>query len=306
MTRVMVGDALVFENERLQRAHEPVLRPDRVAAAPEPAPGRRRAPARPHPPWTPARGVGADGLRRRPPAALCPLGFQAHPDRAPGRGAGVCRPEVPLARVGGRWGGGLCRRACRGSCRKSSGAAGGRLHLGKAPASARSACRCRRDQRRQPGAAGRPWSGRRRTSGLLGDLLHSVRARTGRAARRSRRWGRARASLPLTLVRGNHDRRAGDPPSAGHAGRRRASALGPWALVPSPRAVNAGYVVAGHLHPAVVVGGTGHRPPAPAVFSLRRGVGVLPAFGEFTGMHAVRAQPGDRVFAIAERRVHEV
>ena len=29
MTRVMVGDALVFENERLHGAHEPVLRPHR-------------------------------------------------------------------------------------------------------------------------------------------------------------------------------------------------------------------------------------------------------------------------------------
>ena len=37
MTRVMVGDALVFENERLQHAHEPVLRQHRVAAAAEPA-----------------------------------------------------------------------------------------------------------------------------------------------------------------------------------------------------------------------------------------------------------------------------
>jgi AcrR family transcriptional regulator len=37
MTRVMVGDALVFENDRLLTAHEPVLRPHRVAAAPESA-----------------------------------------------------------------------------------------------------------------------------------------------------------------------------------------------------------------------------------------------------------------------------
>jgi hypothetical protein len=29
-------------------------------------------------------------------------------------------------------------------------------------------------------------------------------------------------------------------------------------------------------------------------------VGVLPAFGGFTGMHPVRPQPGERVFVIAD------
>jgi hypothetical protein len=33
---------------------------------------------------------------------------------------------------------------------------------------------------------------------------------------------------------------------------------------------------------------------------------VLPAFGEFTGSRALPREEGDRVFAIAERGVHEV
>jgi metallophosphoesterase superfamily enzyme len=41
-------------------------------------------------------------------------------------------------------------------------------------------------------------------------------------------------------------------------------------------------------------------------FHFGAGVGVLPAFGAFTGMHAVRRAAGDRVFAIASDSVREV
>ena len=35
-------------------------------------------------------------------------------------------------------------------------------------------------------------------------------------------------------------------------------------------------------------------------------LGVLPAFGEFTGMMPVRVAPGDRLYAIADDRVLQV
>jgi hypothetical protein len=34
--------------------------------------------------------------------------------------------------------------------------------------------------------------------------------------------------------------------------------------------------------------------------------GVLPAFGDFTGMHVVRPEAGDRVFVVAEHGVQPV
>ena len=49
---------------------------------------------------------------------------------------------------------------------------------------------------------------------VLGDLFH---ARAGRVAAATlsalRRWRALRSALEITLVRGNHDRHAGDPPS---------------------------------------------------------------------------------------------
>jgi len=35
-------------------------------------------------------------------------------------------------------------------------------------------------------------------------------------------------------------------------------------------------------------------------------VGVLPAFGSFTGMHPIRPAQGDRVFAVADDKVVEI
>jgi metallophosphoesterase superfamily enzyme len=56
----------------------------------------------------------------------------------------------------------------------------------------------------------------------------------------------------------------------------------------------------------VTVGARGFHSLRLPCFHFGARVGVLPAFGEFTGSHALPREPGDRVFAIAERRVHEV
>ena len=50
----------------------------------------------------------------------------------------------------------------------------------------------------------------------------------------------------------------------------------------------------------MTLGGRAHDRLRLACFHFGAEVGVLPAFGSFTGMHAVRRKPGDRVFAVAE------
>jgi len=103
-------------------------------------------------------------------------------------------------------------------------------------------------------------------------------------------------------VRGNHDRHAGDPPPdwrlhcVDEPWR-----VGPWALVHHPAPVAGAYVLAGHLHPAVRLGGRGARAQDRLrlpCFHFGPAVGVLPAFGAFTGQHVVRPAPGDRVFVV--------
>lgn len=134
---------------------------------------------------------------------------------------------------------------------------------------------------------------------FLGDLIHSARSRAPATWDTVARWRERRADLRLVLVRGNHDRHAGDPPpdwrieAVDEPWR-----LGPLALSHHPQAVTGAYVLAGHLHPAVHLGGRAHDRLRLPCFHLGEAQGILPAFGEFTGGHPIRRQAGDRVYAV--------
>ena len=139
---------------------------------------------------------------------------------------------------------------------------------------------------------------------FLGDFLHSARAHAASTLGAVARWRRAHASLSLVLVRGNHDDRAGDPPS--HLGIEvvdEPHAQDGFALCHHPRPQRGSYVLAGHLHPCVGIGGRGFDHLRLPCFWLGDDVGVLPAFGAFTGMHPIRPEPTDRVFAVADDAV---
>ncbi len=142
---------------------------------------------------------------------------------------------------------------------------------------------------------------------FLGDFLHSARSHAPQTQAALERWRERHGTLELVLVRGNHDDRAGDPPGA----LRIECVDEPWllgglALGHHPRARAEGYVLAGHLHPCISVAGRANDHLRLPCFWFGPAVGVLPAFGAFTGMHPVRPAPGERVFAIAEERVMEV
>jgi DNA ligase-associated metallophosphoesterase len=135
---------------------------------------------------------------------------------------------------------------------------------------------------------------------FLGDLLHSARSRAAATWAAVAAWREAHAHLRLTLVRGNHDSHAGDPP-AGWEVRcvDEPWALGSLALCHHPQPVPGAYALAGHLHPAVVLGGRAHERLRLPCFHFGAAVGVLPAFGAFTGMHVVERRPGERVYVVA-------
>ena len=80
---------------------------------------------------------------------------------------------------------------------------------------------------------------------------------------------------------------------------------GGFALAHHPVSVPGKYVLAGHVHPcAVLVGPARQRERLPCFwFSEARRVGVLPAFGEFTGCAEVEADARDDIFVVAEGSV---
>lgn len=133
---------------------------------------------------------------------------------------------------------------------------------------------------------------------FLGDLLHSALADGEATYAAVRRWRRHHAAVALTLVRGNHDQRAGDPPDDWGIERRDAPLpMGPFALAHHPEPSDSGYTLAGHVHPSTVFG-RGHDRLRLPCFHFGERVGVLPAFGEFTGTHTLTRGESDRVYAI--------
>lgn len=152
---------------------------------------------------------------------------------------------------------------------------------------------------------------------FLGDFLHSAAAHAPVTQQALMRWRHCHPALGLTLVRGNHDDHAGDPPPA--LGMRVVdepllldTGASRVALCHHPRAVEGAYVLAGHWHPCVTLRGAGRDRLRLACFWFggategQGGVGILPAFGSFTGMHPIQSRPGDRVFAVAGNTVREV
>lgn len=143
---------------------------------------------------------------------------------------------------------------------------------------------------------------------FVGDLLHAARGRTPAVVAAVAAWRTRHAGVDMLLVRGNHDRHAGDPP----AEWRIEAVDAPWPLagrlvvVHEPEPVPGAYAIAGHVHPAVVIGGRARDRLRLPCFHFGPQVAVLPAFGAFTGAHVVTPAPGDRVFAVAADRVVEL
>ena len=142
---------------------------------------------------------------------------------------------------------------------------------------------------------------------FLGDLLHAREGRAAETLRRVAEWREAQPSLEVVLVRGNHDRKAGDPPAElGIACVDAPMLEGAFAFAHHPTMLPEHHVLAGHIHPSARLSGPGRQFERLPCFWIRRDVTVLPAFGDFTGLGDVEPSEGDRVFAIAEGAVVEI
>jgi DNA ligase-associated metallophosphoesterase len=135
---------------------------------------------------------------------------------------------------------------------------------------------------------------------FLGDLLHARPGRSQGMFDALGSWLRSRPDVEVVLVRGNHDRHAGDPPD--DLGIRCVNApheMSPFVLTHHPRADPAGYVLAGHVHPGVRLYGSGRQRERLPCFVIAEDYAVLPAFGDFTGLADDDPPEGAAVYAIA-------
>lgn len=142
---------------------------------------------------------------------------------------------------------------------------------------------------------------------FLGDFLHAPEARAPATLARLGEWRARHPQLEITLVRGNHDRRAGDPPmELGIEVVPEPLLLGPFALQHEPDPHPTHHVLAGHLHPAFRLHGRGRQNLRLPCFCIGERDSLLPAFGSFTGMMDIGAGFAQRLYVTGGGSVWQV
>jgi len=134
---------------------------------------------------------------------------------------------------------------------------------------------------------------------ILGDFFHAAAGRTESVMESINAWFLRNNAIQFALVRGNHDRSAGDPPAE-------------WQIqcVDEPYQT-AGFccmheantnsafpVLSAHVHPVLKL--EGKRFPC---FAIKNKHLLFPAFGAFTGGHALSLKDYDQVFPLVEETV---
>lgn len=141
---------------------------------------------------------------------------------------------------------------------------------------------------------------------ILGDMLHAREGRSPEVHLAMARFRARHTDLAITLVRGNHDERAGDPPA--ELSIRCVDAPFPLhdiQLVHDPHAHDESPRIGGHIHPAARLSsrlGASLRAPC---FWLTPEALTLPAFGLYTGGRTIRPARADRVFVVNEDSILE-
>lgn len=138
---------------------------------------------------------------------------------------------------------------------------------------------------------------------VLGDFFHARLGCNESTHAALQQWREQWPALEITLVAGNHDRRAGPPSSS----LRIRSMEGPHLLPPfacchEPQPVAGYYLLAGHLHPAYRVTSWQSGITTPC-FHVSTEQMVFPAFGSFTGGSRVKPATGDRIYLVGPHEI---
>lgn len=164
---------------------------------------------------------------------------------------------------------------------------------------------------------------------ILGDLMNATHSRDRDTLATFVAWREQHAALPILLVRGNHDRSAGDPPGYWGitcvdppyiaASTPRASGsipttweapaiCSPFTLVhdPDEAAHEPGFALGGHLHPAAMLQGRGRdRIKLPCFWQWPRGM-IMPAFSTFAAGTIMPRRSDERMYAVTDNQVFEI
>jgi uncharacterized protein len=136
---------------------------------------------------------------------------------------------------------------------------------------------------------------------VLGDLFHSRAGLSEATLNSFVSWRHEHQNLQIDLLVGNHDLQAGPFPNEWNIRASKELRETPFVLAHQARLVPGHFGLFGHVHPAVRCAGM--RLPC---FHFASSLGLLPAFGSFTGTHCIGPGKSDRVFAVGDGEIAEI
>ena len=138
---------------------------------------------------------------------------------------------------------------------------------------------------------------------LLGDIVHAAPGQDPALLEQLAHWRARHSRLPMTAIRGNHDRDTGPLAGLLHWVAEGASHKGLRLFHHPPASASAVPWLAGHLHPVVKLQAGGDSLRLPAFVEVSDQGLILPAFGHFTGGHPMPRTPGHRRYATSGKQV---
>lgn len=142
---------------------------------------------------------------------------------------------------------------------------------------------------------------------VLGDFFHARTSQSPDVLNHLQAWREANSGIDVVVIRGNHDRHAGDSPSSlGFVYCDEPHEYLGILLCHFPRENPAIPIIAGHIHPGVVLHGAGRMKLRTACLWIQPRQMIVPAFGALTGIQEIMPSSRDRVIAISGSEVFEV
>lgn len=140
---------------------------------------------------------------------------------------------------------------------------------------------------------------------VVGDFFHS---KMNQEIGLFEKWRKDFIELPIHLVKGNHDilEQAWYQENKITVHEERLE-IGPFQFIHEPPLNQSTeptlYCFYGHVHPGISISGTGKQSLRFPCYYFSDHHAILPAFGRFTGLHAIKPKKKDKVFAIVNKTI---
>jgi uncharacterized protein len=142
---------------------------------------------------------------------------------------------------------------------------------------------------------------------IVGDLFHST---MNKEHELFLRWRKDISHIAIHLVKGNHD----ILDTAWYASANIIVHENNFTIenfifthdVNDEKNIEEKYCFSGHIHPSIIMKGTGRQNMKLACFYFSKNYAVLPAFGKFTGTFSLTPKKGDSVFVLVENKIMQM